>query len=117
MNLTVCCVKQSANGDQLGKAGFLDFQCSPRKRRAPRKGEPFYSQIAVEVPIFWMIVEAFCTLKTFGRLDAIRFTSRVEIPRNQGVEAHDPGHSTRRGTGRGRARLSGHAKPIGAYTP
>ena len=43
------------------------------------KGEPFYSQIAVEVPIFWMIVEAFCTLKTFGRLDPIRFTSRVEI--------------------------------------
>jgi hypothetical protein len=27
------------------------------------KGEPFYSQIAVEVPIFWMIVEAFARSK------------------------------------------------------
>jgi hypothetical protein len=94
--------KQSANGDQLGRP---DFWTSNARLGSVAllalglggKGEPFYSQIAVEVPIFWMIVEAFCTLKTFGRLGPIGFASRIEIPRNQGVEAHDPGHSTRRG--------------------
>ena len=88
--------------DQLGRP---DFWASNARLRSVAllvlglggKGEPFYSQIAVEVPIFWMIMEAFCTLKTFGRLGPIGFASRVEIPRNQGVEAHDPGHSTRRG--------------------
>jgi len=91
---------QSANGHQLGRP---DVWTSNARLGSVAllvlglggKGEPFYSQI--EVPIFCMIMEAFCTLKTFGRLGPIRFAYRVETPRNQGVEAHDPGHSTQCG--------------------
>jgi hypothetical protein len=88
---------QSANGHQLGRP---DVWTSNARLGSVAllvlclggKGEPFYSQIAVEVPIFCMIMEAFCTLKTFGRLGPIRFAYRVETPRNQG-----PGHSTQCG--------------------
>jgi hypothetical protein len=97
-NCLLC--QTSANGDQLGRP---DFWTSNARLGSVAllvlglggKGEPFYSQIAVEVPIFCMIMEAFCTLKTFGRLGPIRFAYRVETPRNQGVEAHDPGHVAR----------------------
>ena len=93
---------QSANGHQLGRP---DVWTSNARLGSVAllvlglggKGEPFYSQIAAEVPIFCMIMEAFYTLKTFGRLGPIRFAYRVGTPRNQGVEAHDPGHSTQCG--------------------